>query len=95
VGFFSSFFFFSFSPSVVLLDFICRAFGRFVTRGVKKRDKKIVDFFSQPSKKAHTHLRHFFFVAKKTIYTYSAASRRGPEIGEGTAGQHDLRAGSA
>jgi hypothetical protein len=32
--------FFFLSPWVVLFDFFCHVFGRFVTRGVQKRDKK-------------------------------------------------------
>jgi hypothetical protein len=48
------------SPSVVLLDFLNRVFGRFVTRGVQKRDKQNHGKFSAAAKKVLTYLRHLF-----------------------------------
>jgi hypothetical protein len=48
VAFFPSVFF---PPSVVLLDFFNRILGHFVTRGIKKRDKKNRGNFPQPPKK--------------------------------------------
>jgi hypothetical protein len=53
---------FVFSPSVVWFDFFNRVFGRFVTRGVQKRDKKIARKSPQLPKKAVTYLRHFIFI---------------------------------
>jgi hypothetical protein len=50
---------FFFIPSVVLLDLFNRVFRRFLTRGVKKRDKKNHGKFSASAKKK-TYLRHFF-----------------------------------
>jgi hypothetical protein len=40
-----------------------RVFGRFVTRGVQKRDKTNRGDFPQPPKKVLTYLRHYFFCA--------------------------------
>jgi hypothetical protein len=54
-------FFSVFSPSIALLYFLKRFFGRLGTRRVQKRDKKIAEFFSQPPKKAATYLRHVTF----------------------------------
>jgi hypothetical protein len=51
-----------FLPSIVLLDFFNRVSGRFVTRGVQKRDKKLAENFPQPPKKVVGYLRHFFFL---------------------------------
>jgi hypothetical protein len=45
----------------VLLDFFNRVFGRFVTRGVRKRDKNNQRIFPQPPKKEVAYLRHFVF----------------------------------
>jgi hypothetical protein len=48
---------------ICLSIFVHRVFGRFVTRRLQKRDKKIAEIFPQPRKKALTHLRLFYFYA--------------------------------
>jgi hypothetical protein len=54
-------FFLFFSPSVVWFDFFYCVFGRFVTRRVKKRDKKNGAKISSAPEKIVTYLRYFFF----------------------------------
>jgi hypothetical protein len=44
-----------------LLDCFYRVFGRLVTRGAQKRDKKNAQKNPQPPKKVVTYLCHFFF----------------------------------
>jgi hypothetical protein len=51
------FFDFCLSPSVALLDFLNRIFGRFVTRGVQKRDKRNHGNYPQPPKKVQSTLK--------------------------------------
>jgi hypothetical protein len=61
---------FSFPPSVVLLDFFYRVFGRFVTRGIKKNAiKKSRGKFSAAAKKVLTYLLAllFFFYALRPL----------------------------
>jgi hypothetical protein len=55
---------FFFSPSVVLLDFFYRVFGRSVTRGVQKRDKKNREFFSAAAKKSTHSLTYVTFFSR-------------------------------
>jgi hypothetical protein len=50
-----------------LVRFFYCAFGRVVTRGVKKCDKKIARKSPQLPKKALTHLRHFFFFSRRPL----------------------------
>jgi hypothetical protein len=50
---------FFFPPSVVLLDFYHRVFGRFVTKGVQKRDKKSRGRCSAAAKTKLTYSRLF------------------------------------
>jgi hypothetical protein len=54
-------FFSFFSPSVVWFDFFNRVFGRFVTRGVQKREKKSRETSSAPQKSSYLLTSLFFF----------------------------------
>ena len=67
-----------FSTSVVLLDFVYHVFGRFVTRGVQKRDKRIRKSFSSAAKKSTYLLASLFFFKRPSLmcYLYGQASRR-------------------
>jgi hypothetical protein len=58
MAFFSSFFFLS--PLVVWFDFVYRVLGRFVTRGVQKRDKKNRAKISSAPKKSSYLLTSLF-----------------------------------
>jgi hypothetical protein len=57
--------FFSSFPSAVWFDFVYRVFGRFVTRGVQKRDKQKSreNILSSQKKQLLTSVTFFFFAA--------------------------------